>query len=194
MVEGGSSEDFARVKALFYEDRASFDLLLGKLTASLIEYFRMQIRSGADALQIFDSRGGVVAGPDYEAASLRWIRAIVEAMPADFPIIIYGKGTGGHLMDQAFTGARVLSIDGSNDLAAVRRSLPANVAVQGNLDPAIMNTTPDIVRRETLRILESVPRLPGPHLQFGPRDPAPGQDRVRRGPRRRRHVLALTER
>jgi uroporphyrinogen decarboxylase len=156
MVEGGSSEDFARIKALFYGDRATFDLLLGKLTASLIAYFKMQIGAGADALQIFDSWGGVIAGPDYEAASLRWIRAIVAAMPEDFPIIIYGKGTGPHLIDQAFTGARVLSVDASNELASVRRSLPENVAVQGNLDPVILNTTPEIVRNETERILESL--------------------------------------
>ncbi len=63
MVEGGSSEDFARVKALFYEDRAAFDLLLGKLTAALIAYFRMQIKAGADAIQIFDSWGGRRRGP-----------------------------------------------------------------------------------------------------------------------------------
>jgi len=156
MVEGGSSEDFARVKALFYEDRETFDVLLGKLTAALIVYFQMQIRAGADAIQIFDSWGGAVAGPDYEAASLRWIRAIVAAMPPGFPIILYGKGTGPHLTDQAFTGARVLSIDWSNELAAARRSLPNSVAVQGNLDPAILNTTPEISRRETVRLLESV--------------------------------------
>jgi uroporphyrinogen decarboxylase len=156
MVEGGSSEDFARVKAMFYGERPTFELLLEKLTASLIVYFQMQIRAGADALQIFDSWGGALAGPDYEAGSLRWIRAIVAAMPRDFPIILYGKGTGPHLLDQAFTGARVLSIDWSNELAAVRRSLPKNVAVQGNLDPAILNTTPEIARRETLRLLESV--------------------------------------
>ncbi len=94
MVEGGSSEDFARVKALFYEDRPTFELLLGKLTLSLIAYFKMQVAAGADAIQIFDSWGGIIAGPDYEAASLRWIRQIVAAMPQGFPIIIYGKGTG----------------------------------------------------------------------------------------------------
>jgi uroporphyrinogen decarboxylase len=156
MVEGGSSEDFARVKGLFYGDRATFDLLLGKLTASLIAYFRMQIAAGADAIQIFDSWGGAVAGADYEAASLRWIRDIVEAMPTGFPIIVFGKGTGAHLIDQAFTGAKVLSIDGSNELAGVRRNLPENVAIQGNLDPVILNTTPEIARRETLRLLESL--------------------------------------
>jgi uroporphyrinogen decarboxylase len=167
MVEGGSSEDFARVKTLFYEDRATFDILLSKLTSSLIAYFKMQIGAGADAIQIFDSWGGVIAGPDYEAASLKWIRAIVSAMPEGFPIIIYGKGTGPHLIDQAFTGARVLSIDGSNDLASVRRSLPENVAVQGNLDPVIMNTTPEIARNETRRILESVRGSPGHIFNLG---------------------------
>jgi uroporphyrinogen decarboxylase len=156
MVEGGSSDDFARVKSLFYAERPTFDVLLGKLTAATIAYFQMQVRAGADAIQIFDSWGGAVAGPDYEAASLRWIREIVAAMPEGLPIILYGKGTGAHLLDQAFTGARALSVDGSNEIASVRRSLPGNVAVQGNLDPAILNTTPDVARRETIRLLESM--------------------------------------
>jgi uroporphyrinogen decarboxylase len=167
MVEGGSSDDFALVKGLFYEDRATFDLLLAKLTASLIAYFKMQIAAGADALQIFDSWGGAVAGADYEAASLRWMREIVAAMPPGFPIIIYGKGTGPHLVDQSFTGAMVLSVDWSNDLSVVRRTLPANVAVQGNLDPAILNTTPDITRREAGRLLESMRGTAGHIFNLG---------------------------
>jgi len=156
MVEGGSSENFARVKELFYTDRPTFDLLLGKLTAALVSYFKMQIAAGADALQIFDSWGGAVAGADYEAASLRWMREVIAALPENFPIIIFGKGTGAHLLDQAFTGARVLSVDTSQELAVVRRNLPDNVAVQGNLDPVILNTTPEITRREAVRLLESV--------------------------------------
>jgi uroporphyrinogen decarboxylase len=167
MVEGGSSEDFARIKSLFYGHRETFDLLLGKLTDSLVAYFKMQIQAGADAIQIFDTWGGVIAGPDYEAASLRWIRAIVAAMPGGFPVIVYGKGTGAHIMDQAFTGARVLSIDSSSDLAAVRRSLPANIAVQGNLDPALLNGTPEVVRRETTRLLESVRGCKGHIFNLG---------------------------
>jgi uroporphyrinogen decarboxylase len=156
MVEGGSGDEFERIKQLFYTERATFDALLEKITAALIAYFRMQIAAGADAIQIFDSWGGIIAGPDYQAASLRWIREIVAALPADFPVILYAKGTAPHLTDQAFTGVRVLSVDWTNDLAIVRRTLPANVAVQGNLDPVLMNTTPEIVRRETARLLESM--------------------------------------
>jgi uroporphyrinogen decarboxylase len=153
MVEGGSSDEFERIKQLFYTERGTFDALLEKLTNALIAYFKAQIAAGADAIQIFDSWGGIVAGADYEAASLRWIRQIVAALPADFPVILYAKGTSPHVTDQAFTGIRVLSVDWTNDLAIVRRTLPANVAVQGNLDPVLMNTTPEIVRREAERLL-----------------------------------------
>jgi uroporphyrinogen decarboxylase len=156
MVEGGSADDFERIKELFYADRGSFDALLERLTEALILYFRMQIAAGADAIQIFDSWGGIIAGPDYEAASLRWIRRIIAALPPEFPVILYAKGTAPHLTDQAFTGARVLSVDWTCDLAAVRRALPGNVAVQGNLDPVLLNTTPEIVRREATRLLESM--------------------------------------
>ncbi len=167
MVEGGSSEEFERIKLLFYTDRATFDALLEKLTAALIAYFKMQIAAGADAIQIFDSWGGIIAGPDYEAASLRWIRQIVAALPADFPVILYAKGTAPHLTDQAFTGARVLSVDWTSDLAIVRRNLPANVALQGNLDPVLLNTTPDIVTREAGRLLASMRGTAGHIFNLG---------------------------
>ena len=167
MVEGGSSEDFDRIKVLFYTDRAAFDALLEKLTTALIAYFQMQIAAGADAIQIFDSWGGIIAGADYEAASLRWIRRIIAALPANFPVILYAKGTAPHVADQAFSGARVLSVDWTSDIAMVRRTLPANVAVQGNLDPVLLNTTPAIVERETRRLLESMRGTAGHVFNLG---------------------------
>ena len=167
MVEGGSSDDFERIKTLFYTDRATFDALLEKLTAAIIVYFKMQIRAGADAIQIFDSWGGLIAGVDYEAASLKWIRQIIAALPPDFPVILYAKGTASQLTDQAFSGARVLSVDWTCELAIVRRTLPANVALQGNLDPVLLNTTPAIVRREATRLLESMRGATGHIFNLG---------------------------
>jgi uroporphyrinogen decarboxylase len=156
MVEGGSSDDYIRIKQLFYTDRPFFNSLMEKLTQALIEYFQMQIRAGADAIQLFDSWGGIIAGPDYEAASLRWMRDIIAALPKDFPIILYAKGAAMQLTDMAFSGARVLGVDWTVDLGVVRRLVPANVALQGNLDPVLMNTTPDIVRSEVTRLLETM--------------------------------------
>jgi uroporphyrinogen decarboxylase len=156
MVEGGSSEDFARIKGLFYSDRPFFETLMRKLTAALIDYFRLQIKAGADAIQIFDSWGGILAGADYEAASLHWIRAIIAALPEEFPVIVYAKGTAAQLTDLAFSGARVLGVDWTVDLGVTRRLVPDNIALQGNLDPVLLNTTPEIVRREATRLLETM--------------------------------------
>lgn len=167
MVEGGSSDDFERSKLLFHTDRATFEALLEKLTEALIAYFRMQIAAGADAIQIFDSWGGILAGSDYEAASLQWIRRIVAALPSHFPIILYARSTSPHHAAQAATGVRVLSVDWTCELDKVRRSLPANVAVQGNLDPVLMQTSPAIVTRETSRLLDAMRGLPGHIFNLG---------------------------
>lgn len=154
MVEGGSSEDFHKIKELYYSDRALFEALLEKLTDALIVYFKMQIDAGADAIQIFDSWGGIVAGTDYHGASLQWIKKIVESLPKDFPIILYAKNTCSHTTDQAFTGVKVLSLDWTVDLGIVRHAIPGNVALQGNLDPVLLQTRPEIVAREATHLLE----------------------------------------
>jgi len=176
MLEGGGSDDFPRALELFRTDRALFDALLEKLTAALIEYFTLQIESGADAIQIFDSWGGLVAGPDYEPASLQWIRRVVAALPAGFPIILFSKGAGRHLPAQAATGVRALSVDWTVDLPAAHDALaqdPAlrarniRVALQGNLDPALLGTTAETVRDATLRLLESMRHRPGFIVNLG---------------------------
>lgn len=176
MLEGGGSPEFLRARESFRSDRGYFDALLEKLTACLIDYFRMQIESGVDAIQIFDSWGGLVAGPDYEQASLQWIRRIVAALPAGFPIILFGKGTGRHLADQAACGARVLSVDSSVALPAAHDALAADprllaqgirVALQGNLDPELLSASPLSVREETCRVLESMRDRPGHIFNLG---------------------------
>jgi uroporphyrinogen decarboxylase len=167
MLEGGSADDFERSKSVFYSDRPFFDALMEKLTTALIAYFKMQIAAGADAIQIFDSWGGIVAGQDYAAASLHWIRAIITALPKDFPIIIYAKGAPSQLTDQSFTGARVLGVDWTIDLGVARKLVPGNVALQGNLDPVLLNTTPEIVRREATRLLETMRGTTGHIFNLG---------------------------
>jgi len=156
MVEGGSSEDFLRIKSLFYQERALFDSLMEKLSQALITYFLAQIRAGADAIQIFDSWGGAVAGADYEAASLRWIRKIIEALPQGFPVILFAKGCASRAHDMAFTGAKVLSFDWGTELRQYREQLPDTLAVQGNLDPVLLNLEPELVRDQATRLLESM--------------------------------------
>lgn len=167
MVEGGSSDDFAAVKGLFYEQRAVFDRLMEKLVAALIGYFKMQIAAGADAIQIFDSWGGALAGCDYEAGSLRWIRAIVAGLPKDFPVILFAKGTAAQQAAQAESGIRVLSVDAAVVLAEAHQRIGGKVALQGNLENVLLNGSPAAVARETQRLLESMRGKPGHILNLG---------------------------
>jgi uroporphyrinogen decarboxylase len=176
MIEGGGSEDFPRALRLFRSDRPLFDALLERLTSALIDYFLMQIEAGADALQIFDTWGGLVVGPDYEAASLQWIRRIVVAMPPGFPIILYAKGAAAHLAAQAAAGVPVLGVDWTVDLPAAYDQLTGNrelrtlnrkVALQGNLDPAVLSATPETVRTDARRLLESMRSRPGYIFNLG---------------------------
>jgi len=167
MVEGGSSKDFKKIKSLFYADPKAFDLLMGKLTQALIDYLRMQRAAGADAVQIFDSWGGILSGDDYEAASLRWIAEIVDALKDEIPIIIYAKGTVPQLKKQGNTGARAIAVDWTIPIREAANEIPASVAIQGNLDPVILDTTADIVVRKANAILKAMVDRPGHIFNLG---------------------------
>lgn len=176
MVEGGGSTDFPIIRRMYRTNRSLVDTLLEKLTLALIDFFRLQFEAGVDAIQIFDTWGGLVAGPDYEAASLKWIRRIIAELPTGFPVILYGRGTARHLIEQATSGACVLSVDQTVDLAAAHDQLTEcpklktqnrRVALQGNLDPALLQTTPDAVRQATIHLLESMRGRPGHILNLG---------------------------
>lgn len=167
MVEGGSSKDFSKIKALFYQDRSTFDALLEKITDSLISYFRMQKAAGADAIQIFDSWGGILAGDDYEAASLQWMRKIVEAVRDEIPMIIYAKGTTPQIARQAACHPKAVAIDWTIPIAEAAAQIPDTIAIQGNLDPVLLDTEPAIVRQSATRILESMRKRPGHIFNLG---------------------------
>ena len=167
MVEGGSSKNFEQIKSLFYSDRATFDALMHKLTNSLIYYFRMQKAAGVDAIQIFDSWGGIIAGTDYEDASLKWIRMIIDAVGNQIPIILYAKGTSAHLSEQCASNPNAISVDWTISIKEASKRINGNIAIQGNLDPLILNTNPEIVRIQVLKILEAMRNRPGHIFNLG---------------------------
>ncbi len=156
MMQGGSATDFTRAKLLYHTDPELFRQLMARLTAAVAEHLRMQIEAGADAVQIFDSLAGLLAATDYEAASADWIRAIIEELPREIPVIVYARGFHGPWEPLIRSGARILSVDWRVPLPWVRDQLPPGVGVQGNLDPFLMTTDPGIVTRETRQLLESM--------------------------------------
>ena len=156
MVQGGSAEGFPRLLALVEQESALFERLMEKLTAALSEYFLMQIEAGADAIQIFDSWAGIAPEGRYADVSMKWIRRIVESLPQDFPIILYAKGRAHEREALLSSGARVLSLDWTVDLPRYRDGLEHPPALQGNLNPDILDTTPEATASAVRSLLESM--------------------------------------
>ena len=156
MVQGGGVKEYTRAKALFYSDRPLFDRLLDKITRAVTDFLRLQIDAGADAVQIFDSLGGVLSDGDFAAASGQWIQRIIAGLDRPVPVIVFAKGVHGNWAELLDTGATVLGLDCNVNLAEMRAKLPPGVAVQGNLDPFLLGTTPNVVAAETTRILREM--------------------------------------
>jgi uroporphyrinogen decarboxylase len=154
MLEGGSAPAQTKALQLFRRDRALFDSLSEELTLAVIEFLRLQITAGVDAIQIFDSLGGLLPAEDFEEASGRWMRTIVAGLGEQVPVIVYSKGAR-NWKSLLQTGAQAIGIDHEIDLAEAKQQLPATVAIQGNLDPGLLaNAEPRQVAAETGRLLE----------------------------------------
>jgi uroporphyrinogen decarboxylase len=156
MLEGGSAKKFVKARQLFDQDRGAYNLLAGKLAAAVTEFLLLQIASGADAVQIFDSAGGDLPEADFEAASGRWMREIVSNLNRRAPVIVFSKGA--RAWDAlAKTGASVIGIDHGIALEEAERRLPRDTGIQGNLDPALLAVAePPAVAAETRRLLEKM--------------------------------------
>ena len=153
MIEGGGSKDHARAKALVYREPHTARLLLEKLTQAVTEYLAAQIKAGAQALMIFDTWGGTLPHWAYGEFSLRYMANIIAALPSDVPVILFSKGGGQWLDKMAESGAAGLGVDWSTSLADARRLTRDRVALQGNMDPALLTTDAATVRAEVARVL-----------------------------------------
>jgi len=174
MMEGASVPQYSRALQLFRADPKTYYTLAEKLTAAVTEYLKMQIAAGIDALQIFDSHGGHLAPLEFPEASGRWIRDIIAALRSSAPpetttpVIVFSLGTHGNWPDLIRTGANVLGIDWQTSLAEARQIIPANLALQGNLPPALLaEATPDIVAAETRKVLDAMRGRPGYIFNLG---------------------------
>lgn len=167
MTEGGSAKEFQRAKALYHENPRLFGRLMEKLTRAVTEFLRLQVDAGVDAVQIFDTLGGSLAGHDYMAASGRWIQEIVHSLDRRVPVIVFAKGVHGNWNGLVATGASVLGVDWTVRMGELRAGLPANMGLQGNLDPFLLTTTPKTVAAETKRLLHEMAGTDGFIVNLG---------------------------
>lgn len=152
MIEGSGSKDHARAKALAYREPQTIALLLDKLCQAVSDYLNAQIAAGAQAVMIFDSWGGTLPHWAYEDLSLQYMRRIVANLQPDsegnaVPAIVFTKGGGQWLAQMKDCGAQALGLDWTTSLAQARKIVGENIALQGNLDPAMLLADPAAIRQ-----------------------------------------------
>ena len=160
MVEGGSSKDFAKVKSLAFNEPELMHQLLSKLATSVAAYLSEQIHSGAQAVQIFDTWGGALSHNAYREFSLRYMAEIIDQLPREadgrkVPVIVFTKGGGQWLEAIADCGADAVGLDWTTDIGAARERVGDRVCLQGNMDPTLLNASPERIREEVAQILAS---------------------------------------
>ena len=154
MIEGGSSNDFKKVKKFIQEAPEAFELLMEKLTQSISDYINMQITSGVDSIQIFDSWASLCDSNNYYDLSLKWIKRIISNTHNQIPIILYAKGMQHLIQEQIKTGAKAISVDWTTPLSEIGKSVENKCTIQGNLDPLILTKSTIAVKNEVSNILD----------------------------------------
>lgn len=172
MVEGRSSRDFATIRALAADEPAALEHMLEIVARTTTEYLNAQVESGAQAIMVFDTWGAVLDRDDYLRFSLAPMQAIVDGLIREregrrIPVILFTKGAGPLLKDMVGTGCDALGVDWSIDLATAREYTEDKVALQGNVNPAVLRESPDHIRDAVHRALASYGRGPGHVFNLG---------------------------
>lgn len=172
MVEGGSSKDFRKSKAMLYDNPQAMHALLDKLAQSVTAYLNGQIKAGAQAVQIFDSWGGSLSAAAYQEFSLAYMQKIVDGLIREHdgrrvPVILFTKGGGLWLESMADSGAEALGLDWTCDIGSARARVGDKVALQGNMDPSVLYAKPAAIRAEVARILAAYGQGSGQVFNLG---------------------------
>ncbi len=159
MVEGGGSKEYRYVKGMMHDQPDTAHKLLGKITEAVIGYLKAQASAGAQALMVFDTWGGVLTTPDYCNFSLDYMAQIVSALKsdantADIPITLFTKGGGNWLEKTADSGCDAIGLDWTITMDEARRRVGDRVALQGNMDPAVLYASNQKVGQEVRRVLD----------------------------------------
>lgn len=155
MVEGGGSKSFSEIKKFIYNQPKAAHKLLDKLAVAVADYLSAKIESGVNAVQIFDTWGGLLSQDDFAKFSLAYITKIISMIKRkDEPVIVFAKGVHHNLKNLSNSGADVISLDWTMNLAEVRKLIGDKVALQGNLDPTVLYGSKEKIKSEAVKVLE----------------------------------------
>jgi uroporphyrinogen decarboxylase len=158
MIEGGGSKDFRHAKQFMYDNPEAMHLLLDKLADGVTDYLNGQIAAGAQAVQIFDTWGGILTPSCYQEFSLAYMKKIVanltkESEGRKVPSIVFTKNGGQWLESIVDSGADAVGLDWTIDIGEARERAKGKVALQGNMDPTMLYSSPQAIRKEVGSIL-----------------------------------------
>ncbi|MCU7493737.1 MAG: uroporphyrinogen decarboxylase [Ignavibacteria bacterium] len=156
MVEGRGSKNFSLIKKMIYDEPRLAHELLEMISKAVADYLSAKIEAGVNAVQIFDTWGGILAPDDFREFSLQYItRVISELKKKDEPVIVFAKGVHYNIGELADSGADVLGLDWTMDLGSVRKLVGSKVALQGNMDPCVLYANQDVIRKRAMDVMRS---------------------------------------
>jgi uroporphyrinogen decarboxylase len=168
MVEGGGSKNFSEIKKFIYNQPEAAHLLLEKISDAVAKYLSAKIEVGANAIQIFDTWGGLLSQSDFKEFSLQYIEKVISKIKRkEEPIIVFAKGVHHSLDDLANSGANVISLDWTMNLGEVRNKIGNKVALQGNLDPTVLYANKDKIKEAAVKVLSSFGKGSGHIFNLG---------------------------
>ena len=167
LIEGGPSREFLLTKRFMRAERRAWEALMSRLSVIVGEYLNGQIAAGAQAVQLFDSWVGTLSPSDYREFVQPWSRESIRRLTPGAPVIHFGVGTAGLLPSMKEAGGDVLGLDWRVELGPTWDRLGHDIAVQGNLDPAMLLSNVSAIRRATQSILDGAKGRPGHIFNLG---------------------------
>jgi len=168
MVEGKGSKNFRAMKEMIYTHPKDAHVLLEKLARTVAAYLSAKIEAGAQAVQIFDTWGGILPPDEFREFSLRYIEQVLKLIKRNgAPTIVFCKDCGHSIEAIADTGCDVVGLDWSIDIARARMMIGSYAALQGNLDPTMLYAPPDRIREGVKKVLEKFGKGSGHIFNLG---------------------------
>jgi uroporphyrinogen decarboxylase len=157
LVEKGGKEELKKTRELLSQNPASFHKLLSKITKASIDYLKLQIEAGVNAIQIFDSWAGLLPPKEFQEFSLKYLEQILEALKeTKIPLILFCRGSCTYLNELSSINPSAISFDWHKEMREIRNHVPTSIAVQGNLNPDLLRSSKDTIQKEVQKLLSSM--------------------------------------
>jgi len=153
-VQGQGSKTFDKAKEFCFTQPVAAHNLLQKITDTTISYLKFKVKAGVNAVQIFDSWGGMLSPNDYKEFSWSYIQQIIDALKEETQVIVFGKGCWFALGDMAKSGAAALGVDWTCSARNARYLTGGKITLQGNFDPARLLSPPEVIKKMVTQMID----------------------------------------